>query len=123
MPVKELVDEHLRGEYHELPRAFTHVLARVEKGHKFNDIPETYRMGKGHETFFFDKCGYLILRFNELIDEMLERGYEAKEEFYGSVLKSCEAIPAHLCNTWEPTEEALAISRARIKERLDGNRA
>lgn len=108
VPVEELTRQHLIAEYRELPRVFK--LARVVK----NPPPE-YTLGKGHVTFFYDKLKYCFLRFEELVAEMQKRGY--KPQHLHAPLWSG---PSELWNDWTPTEEAKAINRARIRERLFG---
>lgn len=115
MPVQELTDEHLRGEYKELPRVFTYV--RTGKA-DLKDIPLSYRMGKGHVKFFYNKLLYLVLRFNDLIDEMEARGFNLNEELYNKILNDAMQCPKELLNNWTPTKEALTINRERISLRL-----
>ena len=93
IPVEELHDKHLLAEYRELPRVFS--LARGDA-----DIPDTYRMGKGHVTFFYDKR---------------KRGWKPKHCTTGLVFLA----PAELYKDWTPTEEAMKINRERIAERLE----
>jgi len=42
----------------------------IQKG-----IPSEFTLNKGHVTFFYNKLGFLIKRFNRLADEMERRGY------------------------------------------------
>lgn len=111
VPVQELTNLHLLAEYRELPRVFK--LAKPVK-----NAPSQYCLGKGHVTFFYDKLAYLVLRYNDLIDELELRGYNLNKELYTAILKSAEGLPSALFNNWEPTANALRKNRERIAERL-----
>lgn len=74
--VSELADQHLMAEYRELPRVFGAVRERIAKGQGFSDIPKDFRLGTGHVKFFYDKIGFLFLRQNAIIKELLKRGYQ-----------------------------------------------
>lgn len=105
VPVEELCREHLIAEYKEISR-----ISRAARPNP--DAPKSYTMGKGHVIFFYDKGAWLKNRYeNELVPEMLRRGYEVNYPEY-------REHPPGLNNDWEPTPEAIAISRARIAERL-----
>lgn len=109
VPVKELTDKHLLAEYRELPR--------ISKLAKYVDIPSTYRMGKGHVTFFYDKGEYLRRRFeDEIVPELELRGFTVKYKIY-------RKHPAGLNKDWTPTQEAMTINRQRIQERLMNKQA
>lgn len=114
VPVQELTTKHLVAEYRELPRVFT--LARKSS---LKDIPNTYRMGAGHVRFFYNKLLWLIDRYNQLIDEMIERGYNPNPSLYNSVLSSCESIPKIYLGWWTPDDSSLRINRKRIQQRTD----
>lgn len=120
VPPSELTQQHLVAEYRELPRVFGMVLGMVERGTTdpaLASIPPSYRMGTGHMKFFTDKLGYLLKRQKALIAEMQARGYKPNHTSPDNLLVG---IPEAFHGDWEPDEAALAISRARIKERLDG---
>jgi deoxyribonuclease (pyrimidine dimer) len=59
---KNLTDQHLIAELRELPRIFTAVNKRIEKGKSFNDIPEQFTLGTGHTLFFYNKLNFLHQR-------------------------------------------------------------
>jgi len=119
IPVEELTNEHLLAEYKEMPRVSTLIWKWYFKTYDAEldcfvapVIPSTYRMGKGHVTFFYDKGGYLKKRFSQIVDELTRRGYSLQYTVY-------REHPEFMNCEWEPTEEAMAINRARIRERLD----
>ena len=110
IPPQELHDKHLIAEYRELPRIFK--LARP-----CNDAPEKYVLGTGHMKFFYNKLVYLHKRQQQLVDEMKRRGF--KPNFDPSTLMSMTANKYHkLYNDWVPDEEAMALNRSRIANRL-----
>lgn len=108
VPVATLTRAHLVAEYRELPRA-RHAWPRRTAP----QIPATYRMGKGHVTFFYDKGLWLERRHRALVAEMQARGYVVN-------LPPLDLAhwPEHAMNDWQPTAAAVAISEARIQERL-----
>lgn len=119
VPASELHSKHLVAEYRELPRIFGCVKALQAKGLGVESVrkraPLTYTMGQGHMLFFYDKCMFLLRRQQELIREMRFRGYDPKFTYPNDLING---ISEEWLGTWEPTEEALAINRARIRERM-----
>ena len=113
VPVEELSGPHLVAEYRELPRVFA--LAEKAAQRKHFEQPPAYTLGKGHVLFFYTRLGYVSRRHNELIAEMKRRDY--KPSFSGIRREDFPNIPDRFWGEWEPTEEALAINRQRIKER------
>lgn len=107
VPVQELSKEHLLAEYRELPRV-RHAYPRKTPP----NIPSTYRMGKGHVTFFFDKGIWLEKRHSNLVDEMRRRGYKTNIPRLRLSHWKDECM-----NNWTPDENDLLINRRRIKER------
>lgn len=108
IPPCELCDKHLLAEYRELPRIFH--LARP-----CSDAPDKYVLGKGHVKFFYDKLAFLINRQRQIIDECLKRGFKIQHKEVNLVLGSDRI---DLYNDYNPTQEAIALNRARIAERL-----
>ena len=116
VPVEELTDKHLLAEYRELPRIFA--LAKYTY-----DAPKQYVLGTGHMKFFYDKLEYLVKRQIQLVAELQKRG--VRTTFKGEDLRlhhvdSGGKLSARLWNDWTPTEEAMAINRFRLNERLMG---
>ena len=122
VPVKELSDKHLLAEYRELPRVFAlarqwYVKASLASSDlPYDEIPSTYRLGKGHVTFFYDRLLWCFNRQFDLYQECLDRGFDVKldprkgrEDFLSA--------PLPLFNDYKPTAQAVRINRARIKER------
>jgi deoxyribonuclease (pyrimidine dimer) len=113
---KELSRQHLVAEYREitrLPGNLNTWINRKSKPPSFDEIPVEYKLGTGHVKFFYNKFKYLEKRFEAIIDEMLARGYNPNFTD-SSIFKRVDKL---YYNDYTPTEEALAINRARIKKR------
>lgn len=117
VPVTELTDKHLLAEYRELPRIFAAARKWLKNGGNVNDLPTSYRLGKGHMKFFYNKLLFCFNRQSELYSECLRRGFnvqhnpeEARDDFL--------IAPEELFNNYTPTRAALCINRERINERL-----
>lgn len=119
VPVEELTDKHLGAEYRELPRLFGQIAKAIERGETPNDPrnPTEYKLGKGHTRFFYNKAGYLVLRYYELVKECNKRGRNVN---FPDVPDFAFSLPGEWSNLWKPTPEALELNRQRIKERLNG---
>jgi deoxyribonuclease (pyrimidine dimer) len=116
VPVQELSRQHLVAEYREitrLPGNLITALNRKSKPFSFSEIPPQYVLGPGHVKFFFNKMQFLEQRFEQLVQEMLRRGYNPNFRD-GSIFRQC--LPEFYTN-YVPTEEALQLNRQRIKER------
>lgn len=116
VPPEELSGKHLVAEYRERPRIFALVRAAQGKGLRPSDLkaPTAYVLGRGHMLFFYDKCMFLLRRQQSLIREMRSRGYDPKFAYPNDLITG---LDQHWLGDYEPTDEAMAINRARIKER------
>lgn len=68
----ELTDQHLLAEIRELPRP----VSRIVKNNglvNLKNIPSEFKLGTGHESFFYDKVEYLHNRYLALLDEYKNR--------------------------------------------------
>lgn len=113
--VEELSREHLVAEYREimrLPGNLKAWLNRKTKPPSFDEIPVEYKLGTGHVKFFYTRFLFLQKRFESLVQEMQARGYNPK--FTDS---SIFVVDKLYYNDYTPTEAAIEINRARIKER------
>lgn len=123
VPVEELTVRHLVAEYRELPRAFKLIRAAEARGEAPDDPrnPRAYTLGTGHVRFFYDKVLWLLERQRLLVAEMRRRGYQPQFDASPEELlpDGCEV---GRWNYWTPDEAALALSRSRIAERLEGTR-
>lgn len=116
VPVTELTRQHLIAEYRELPRVFNLARKAAARGYQASDGPSVYTLGKGHVLFFYTRLHYLAQRQQQLVDEMLRRGYQPSFTNSLSILHA--DIPTYMWNDWKPDEAALAINRQRLAERL-----
>lgn len=112
VPVEELSGKHLVAEYREIARVYALAGAAYERGEHPSDHGKRYTLGAGHVRFFYSRLGYVVRRHRQLIAEMKRRGYNPT---YDKVTRP--DLPVRWFRPWEPDEEALAINRARIKER------
>jgi hypothetical protein len=112
VPVQELHGKHLVAEYRELPRVYALAVAAYARGERPADHPAVYRLGAGHVKFFYSRLGYVTKRHRQLIAEMLRRGYNPT---YSHVLMP--DVPVGWMRGWRPDAAALALNRARLKER------
>lgn len=115
IPPSELNVKHLVAEYREitrLPSNLSKSLTR-NKPFSFNEIPTVYVLGTGHVKFFYNKMKFLEKRFESLVAEMLNRGYNPTYRD-SSIFKNC---PIEFYNDYVPTEEAITLNKLRIKER------
>lgn len=112
---KELSRLHLVAEYKEITRIPGNLKAwlnRKSKAPDFSEIPADYVLGTGHVKFFFTRMKFLEKRFESLVQEMLNRGYNPSYRD-SSIFKAEDRF----YNDYTPTENAIAINRQRIAER------
>lgn len=113
VPVEELSDKHLTGEKHEITRVFGLARKAQYEMHKKKQL-SAYTLGTGHVIFLYDKLTFVKNRYNLLCDEMLKRGFNCTRIPEQELLAG---IGKHMMWDYQPTQEALAINRQRIKER------
>ena len=116
VPPCELSQKHLVAEYREimrLPGNLVQSLTRKTKPFDLSEIPNEYVLGPGHVKFFFNKMKFLQVRFEQLVVEMLKRGYKA------NFTDSSIFIPDDktFYNDYIPTDHAIKINKQRIIER------
>lgn len=71
----ELPDKLLLAEHREITR----IPNAVRRGASMADIPSTFRLGKGHVRFFYDKLEYLGDRYRRLLAECKRRGFNVTD--------------------------------------------
>lgn len=110
VPPEELCDQHLLAEHRELTR----IPNAVAKG-KFSLVgqPTDYKLGEGHVRFFFDKLLFLQKRYAQLHAECLARGFNVQNRWTADL-----PTDSYLWQDYIPSENALALNRARIAERM-----
>lgn len=116
VPVEELHNKHLAGEYKEITRVFG--LARnaqfeVLRGKR--KLPHEFVLGTGHVSFFFDKLKFIADRYEALTKEMQRRGYKPNPISREDLLKG---IDTRLHLDYYPTQQALLLSKERILLRM-----
>ena len=116
IPVCELKDQHLIAEYREItmvPAALNRTL-RSKVGLRKEKISKKYTLNTGHVYFFYDKGLYLNKRYDEIIEEMILRGFnpDPNRKF------PKEIFPSELYNDWMPTLEEQQIVKKRIEEKI-----
>jgi hypothetical protein len=116
IPVQELTVKHLIAEYREitrLPNNLKKSLERKGRPFSFDEIPSEYVLGKGHVKFFYNKMLFLKKRFEDLVKEMINRGYNPNYQD-SSIFDSTDVF----FRDYQPNKKALEINRVRINERL-----
>lgn len=105
-----LCREHLLAEHREMKR----IPNKVSKG-KFtlNGIPPEFKLGTGHEKFFYNKLNYLKRRYEAVYAECIKR--ELDVTYYGG---AWDNVPNELMGGYRPRYEDAEILVDRINERL-----
>ena len=116
IPVSELTDQHLIAEYREItmvPAALTRTL-NSKSGFIKKKISDRFTLNMGHVYFFYDKGLYLYNRYDNIVEEMILRGFnpDLKRIFPKDI------FPFELFNDWTPTIKEQEIVRRRIKEKI-----
>ena len=119
---EQLTKQHLLAEYRELPRVFTHVLKAIESGKTLDDfnIPDKYTIGKGHVTFFYDKCEYLMTRWYRIMYILREKDYELSEDYIDKCQGNFRLLPDYVKNWYTPTPEEIYLNMYRLANRQYG---
>lgn len=74
LPSKLLLSEH--REITRIPNAIKSGRAKLSE----ENILDTFRLGKGHVRFFYDKLLYLKKRYDDLLFECLQRGFQVTDK-------------------------------------------
>jgi deoxyribonuclease (pyrimidine dimer) len=113
VPVEELCDQHLLAEHRELKR-IPNCLLKGILAPSYDNAPTQYTLGAGHIKFFVDKLGWLWQRYNLLHAECLARDFNVSYQFRNMELEA----HGFKLKGWTPTDAALELNRARIKEKM-----
>jgi len=113
----ELTDQHLIAEYREItmvPGSLNRTL-NSKIGLKRDKINKNYTLNSGHVYFFYDKGEYLYKRYQNLIQEMKNRGFnpDKNRKFPTKIFKDND-----LYNDWMPKLNDLYLIRKRISEKI-----
>ena len=112
---------HITSGIHEIVRVFGLVRkAQARKINRYNfhqkvKPPIEYKLGVGSVTFFMDKLSWVADRYAALCAEHRRRGGNVNEISREELL---DGIAGWWQNDYTTTEEALAINRERIAERM-----
>ena len=119
-----LTDKHLVAEYKEITRPFNKMIARIAKHGEINalkglSISEHYVLGKGHESFFFDKLKWLMHRYEQLFYEMNRREFNVdKDKFFSIYNDLCDKLEDCIYWNWYyPRQEEMYLNMARLCKR------
>lgn len=93
------------------------IVARGDAG-VLQMIPKTFCLNTGHVSFFYDKGTYLRKRYDMLTGEILSRGYDVDPDAMLDREQIFLGLPAEFHKDYEPTDEAIAIVRERIAQRI-----
>ena len=117
IPVTELTRQHLIAEYREIGRIFDVAFKAEQRGYTpaTYKIPTVFCLGVGHVKFFTNKLNFIENRFNDLVLEMQNRGYNP--QFTSLSGKNRPKNPDWF-NDWQPTLQSQMLIRERIAERL-----
>ena len=118
VPPATLSRQHLIAEYRELPRVFSLARKRYKAGQYYGG-PDLYTLGTGHVLFFTTRLLFCLIRYQQLVDEMRLRGYNAKPVPLADL---AHGISTNYFGNYKPTTAAIKINRQRIKERLNASR-
>ena len=110
IPPAELVNQHLLAEHREIKR----IPNCIAKGkYNMDGIPETFKLGKGHVKFFYDKLLHLKKRYVRLYEECIKRGFNVQ-----NYIKAWDNVPKELMNDYNVKANDIRIIRERINEKL-----
>lgn len=106
----ELCDQMLLAEHREIVRIPNMIKSGKAKV-RLDKIPDNFRLGTGHVTFFYNKLYYLYKRYISLYRECLRRGFNVKD--YSNAFLF---LPDTLLNDWKPDKN---IVRPQLVDRIN----
>lgn len=112
-----LMDQHLMAEYRELPMipaALKRSLKTKSIDQVLRTIPSSFVLGSGHVTFFYDKLEYLRSRYNDLVAELVFRGYNLDSNRPHNL----DGLPKEFYGDWYPSPKENSLALARIDQRI-----
>ena len=114
---QELTDQHLIAEYREIFMVGGSLNRTLNSkiGYKKSKVPKKFTLNGGHVYFFYNKGKYLYKRYQEIVQEMKNRGFnpDPNRKFNTKIFKT-----NNLYNDWLPTIEDQKIIKNRIAERI-----
>lgn len=118
VPVEELMDQHLFAEFREIkmvPRSLERSLRARPLPLVLRHLPQRFCLGQGHVSFFYNKGLFLRQRFEELCRELAYRGINYDRS---SMFDPNKVMTGILDGPYVPDQEAIALSRQRIQEKI-----
>lgn len=114
----KLCDQMLRAEHREIKRTPNRVYKNHIEGkfHLLDNLPDTFRLGEGHEKFFYDKIKYLHMRWIKIHRECIRRGFKMQD-----YSEAFTRVPKQYYNYWNENEDSKVnvVMTARIRERIN----
>lgn len=121
VPIEILSDDHLRGEYKELPRVFTLARKRLESGKGLPEVSKAYVLGTGHVSVFYNKLRWCMNRYSDLATEMSNRGFKVNVDLVQEIVTSAKDLVDTYKSTqdlhWKPNTEEIYLNMARLVRR------
>lgn len=116
IPVHFLTDQHLIAEKRELRMIPALLKKRIFSGkHTEKDIPKQFTLGPGHMKFFLNKMLYLFKRYDLIVDEMVQRGFNVDKSL---MFEMSYAVLLKMDNDWKPEPQDYEIIIRRLREKL-----
>lgn len=110
VPPYELSDQWLLAEYRELPRVIKQDISTI-------DAPKHYCLGKGHVKWAKNHSFWLILRYLDITQEMIERGFKVNFSYDALYQVYESSIKEENDNNYIPTTLDMTINRLRLIEK------
>jgi len=117
VPPSELADQHLVAEYREIFMVGSSLQRSIVSKNWATTkvtLPKIFTLNTGHVKFFYDKGKYLSDRYDDIREEMINRGMNPDP---ARVFKRWQ-WPDELYKSYNPTPDALDIIRERIAFRI-----
>ena len=112
-----LSNKHLVAEWNEAPRCITRAEERYRKHGHPGVIPSYYRLGTGHESFFYNKLSFILDRLDSIFKEMQARGMSPQEALLQKHHDRVAALPSEFHKSFTPTDDEKLLSLARLYRR------
>lgn len=110
-----LMDQHLIAEYGEIQNMMLAYYRRSMKSGKFdwNRVSDKYTLNTGHATFFYNKMGFVVERFDIVVEEMHRRNFNTNLLYL-----DYSEVPEEHMNSYEVSIEDIEVNLERIEQRI-----
>ena len=115
-----LSDQHLLAEWVEiqmLMKSLYNKLQTKSVEEVCKNIPDTYRLGKGHIKFFENKLSYLFTRLNLIHNTMLNRGFNPNKQIIMDLFEMLSPY-RELFNGWIAGSNDYLFIIERLRDRI-----